>query len=194
MLIKPVKRLGAVRQLSSACSEAPSTACAPPGRRRLDTFAQLATIKGSRILLVEDNELNQEVATELLRDAGFIVDLAENGRDRAGDGQGRRLRHRADGHADAGDGRRDGDPGDPQGCRGFKDLPVVAMTANAMQSDRDRCLAAGMNDHVSQADRARDVVEGAAEMDHAAAVGSRHSEASAAGAGRGRSAVRYRGA
>jgi len=32
----------------------------------------------------------------------------------------------------------------------FKDLPVVAMTANAMQSDRDLCLAAGMNDHVAK--------------------------------------------
>ncbi len=44
-----------------------------------DTFEQLASIKGARILLVEDNDLNQEVATGLLCDAGFIVDLADNG-------------------------------------------------------------------------------------------------------------------
>ena len=46
------------------------------GEASLDSFAQFAAIKGSRILLVEDNDLNQEVATELLCDAGFIVDLA----------------------------------------------------------------------------------------------------------------------
>jgi len=111
------------------------------------TFAQLSTIKGARILLVEDNELNQEVATELLLDAGFIVDLAENGQialDKARatdydivlmdmqmpvmDGVTATLEMRKD----------------PR----FKDLPVVAMTANAMQGDRDNCIAAGMNDHV----------------------------------------------
>ena len=112
-----------------------------------NTFEQLATIKGARILLVEDNVLNQEVATELLLDAGFIVDLAENGQialdkvktadydivlmdmqmpvmDGVTATQEMRKQER------------------------FKDLPVVAMTANAMQGDRDRCMAAGMNDHV----------------------------------------------
>jgi two-component system sensor histidine kinase/response regulator len=110
---------------------------------------QLITIKGARILLVEDNELNQEVATELLQDAGFVVDLAENGQiavtkiqstqydivlmdmqmpimDGVTATRAIRMQER------------------------FKDLPVVAMTANAMQSDRDRCMAAGMNDHVAK--------------------------------------------
>jgi two-component system sensor histidine kinase/response regulator len=39
----------------------------------------LAAIAGARILLVEDNELNQEVAMELLQQAGFLVDIADNG-------------------------------------------------------------------------------------------------------------------
>jgi len=114
-----------------------------------ETFEQLATIAGSRILLVEDNILNQEVATELLRYAGFVVDLAENGRialDRIRttpyalvlmdmqmpvmDGLTATLELRKE--------------------ERFQDLPVVAMTANAMQRDRDRCLAAGMNDHVAK--------------------------------------------
>ncbi len=113
------------------------------------TFEQLATIAGARILLVEDNDLNQEVATELLRDAGFLVDLAENGRialERIWeveyalvlmdmqmpvmDGLTATLEIRKD--------------------ERFKELPVVAMTANAMQADRNRCLAAGMNDHVAK--------------------------------------------
>jgi CheY-like chemotaxis protein len=119
------------------------------GEAPTDTFMQLATIKGSRVLLVEDNDLNQEVATELLRDAGFIVDLAENGQmalDKVrvaeydivlmdmqmpvmdGVTATREIRKEAR----------------------FKDLPVVAMTANVMQGDRDRCMAAGMNDHVAK--------------------------------------------
>ncbi len=80
-----------------------------------DTFAQLTTIQGARILLVEDNDLNQQVATELLRDAGFLVDLAENGQIALDKARAERLRPRADGYADAGDGRRDGHPRDPQG-------------------------------------------------------------------------------
>ncbi len=114
-----------------------------------DTFDRLAALRGSRILLVEDNELNQEVGMELLRDAGFIVDLAENGlvaleKIRAVnydivlmdmqmpvmDGVMATMEIRKDAR--------------------FNDLPVVAMTANSMQSDRDRCMAAGMNDHVAK--------------------------------------------
>ncbi|MDO9005920.1 MAG: response regulator, partial [Aquabacterium sp.] len=114
-----------------------------------DTFAQLTTIQGARILLVEDNDLNQEVATELLRDAGFIVDLAENGQIALNkvkvadydlvlmdmqmpvmDGVTATLEIRKEAR--------------------LKDLPVVAMTANVMQGDRDRCMAAGMNDHVAK--------------------------------------------
>lgn len=113
------------------------------------TFALLAPLQGARILLVEDNQINQEVACELLRDAGFSVEVAENGliaieKVKAHeydivlmdmqmpimDGVSATLEIRKD----------------PR----FKDLPVVAMTANAMQADRERCLAAGMNDHVAK--------------------------------------------
>ncbi|MBK6998711.1 MAG: PAS domain S-box protein [Rhodoferax sp.] len=114
-----------------------------------DTFERLATIRGARILLVEDNDLNQEVASELLTDAGFIVDLADNGQialDKIKitdydmvlmDMQMPVM----DGMTATREIRKDAR---------FKDLPVVAMTANAMQSDRERCIAAGMNDHVAK--------------------------------------------
>ena len=113
------------------------------------TQEALAVIKGARILLVEDNELNQEVAIELLRDAGFVVDLAENGQvalDKVqtadydvvlmdmqmpvmdGMSATRKIREL------------------PQ-CQ---QLPIVAMTANAMAADREACLSAGMNDHVAK--------------------------------------------
>lgn len=114
-----------------------------------DTFDQLAAIKGARVLLVEDNELNQEVGVELLRDAGFVVDLAENGQialDKI-----RTINYDIvlmdmqmpvmDGVTATEEIRKDAR---------FKALPVVAMTANSMQSDRDRCMAAGMNDHVAK--------------------------------------------
>jgi two-component system sensor histidine kinase/response regulator len=113
------------------------------------TFELLTPLQGARILLVEDNQINQEVACELLRDAGFSVDVAENGQIAVEkvkahpydivlmdmqmpimDGVSATLEIRKD----------------PR----FKDLPVVAMTANAMQADRERCLAAGMNDHVAK--------------------------------------------
>jgi len=109
----------------------------------------LSSIQGARILLVEDNELNQQVAAELLQDAGFTTDLADNGQigvDKVAagnydlvlmdmqmpvmDGITATLEIRSD--------------------ERFIDLPIVAMTANAMASDRDRCLAAGMKDHVAK--------------------------------------------
>jgi CheY-like chemotaxis protein len=113
------------------------------------TQESLAHIKGARILLVEDNELNQEVAIELLRDAGFVVDLAVNGQvalDKVQaadydvvlmdmqmpvmDGMTATRKIRELPHS--------------------QNLPIVAMTANAMAADREACLAAGMNDHVAK--------------------------------------------
>ena len=114
-----------------------------------DTFRKLSTIKGARILLVDDNELNQEVATELLREAGFVVDLASNGLIALN--QARTTDYDIvlmdmqmpvmDGLTATKEIRKESH---------LKDLPVVAMTANAMQGDRDRCIAAGMNDHVAK--------------------------------------------
>ena len=114
-----------------------------------DTFNELANIKGARILLVEDNDLNQEVGLELLRDAGFNVDLAENGqialdKIRTSDYDIVLMDMQMpvmDGVMATQEIRKDAR---------FNDLPVVAMTANSMQSDRDRCMAAGMNDHIAK--------------------------------------------
>jgi CheY-like chemotaxis protein len=148
VLIKPVSASvlfeGVVRILGGNVNGQHSSGDAPT-----DAFEQLASIKGARILLVEDNDLNQEVASEMLRDAGFVVELAENGQialDKVRtavydivlmdmqmpvmDGVTATLEIRKE----------------PR----FKELPIVAMTANAMQTDRDRCIAAGMNDHVAK--------------------------------------------
>ena len=110
---------------------------------------RLAGIKGARILLVEDNELNQEVAVELLASVGLAVDVAENGSVAL-----RKVQEQPydivlmdmqmpvmDGVAATREIRR---------LPGLANLPIVAMTANAMAADRERCLEAGMNDHVAK--------------------------------------------
>ena len=100
-----------------------------------------------RILLVEDNEVNQMVASELLRQMGLEVDVADNGQEAVS-----RVQASAydlvlmDMQMPVMDGltatRR------IRALPGFETLPIVAMTANAMASDREACLQAGMNDHV----------------------------------------------
>ena len=110
---------------------------------------QVERLRGAHVLLVEDNDLNQEVAVGLLEDAGVRVDIAENGaialemvQRRGYDlvlmdmqmpvmvGVTATLAIRQ--------------------LPGLRAPPIVAMTANAMQADRDRCEAAGMVDFVSK--------------------------------------------
>jgi PAS domain S-box-containing protein len=148
VLIKPVSAsalFDSVLRILGGSTEGPRTVRDAP----TDSAKQLADIKGARILLVEDNELNQEVALELLRDAGFEVDLAENGQIAVDkvftadyaivlmDMQMPEM----DGITATREIRKDAR---------FNALPIVAMTANAMQGDRDRCMAAGMNDHIAK--------------------------------------------
>ncbi len=106
-------------------------------------------IRGARILLVEDNELNQEVAMGLLENAKVSVDVAENGEVAV-----RKVGEREydlvlmDMQMPVMDGISA-----TQAIRSnprFRTLPIVAMTANAMAGDREKCLQAGMNDHVSK--------------------------------------------
>jgi two-component system, sensor histidine kinase and response regulator len=109
----------------------------------------LEQLRGSHILLVEDNELNQEVAMGLLETAGMKIDLAENGLVAV-----RKVSENdydlvlmdmqmpvMDGIAATKAIRLN-----PK----YRSLPIVAMTANAMDSDREMCLAAGMVDHVAK--------------------------------------------
>jgi PAS domain S-box-containing protein len=110
--------------------------------------ASLTALKGHRVLLVEDNEFNQQVATELLVDMGLVVELAENGsvaveKIRAGQFDLVLMDMQMpvmDGVTATAEIRK----------LGMADLPILAMTANAMQADRENCLAAGMNDHLAK--------------------------------------------
>ena len=106
-------------------------------------------IRGAHVLLVEDNELNREVAIGLLEDAPVSVSTADNGEEAIRLlGEGAYDLVLMDMQMPVMDGltatrqlRKD-----PK----FTDLPIVAMTANAMAGDREKCLEAGMNDHLAK--------------------------------------------
>jgi len=110
---------------------------------------QLAPIGGAEILLVEDNDYNQDVATELLTLAGFNVDLAENGAIAVEKVQQKRYdlvlmdvqMPVMDGYTATRAIRR---------LDGLADLKIVAMTANAMAGDREMCLECGMDDFLAK--------------------------------------------
>jgi len=108
-------------------------------------------LRGARLLLVEDNEINQQIACELLKGAGAAITVANNGREAVEhlhafpppfdlvlmdlqmpemDGYQATAKIRADTR--------------------LAELPVIAMTAHATVEERERCLAAGMNDHIAK--------------------------------------------
>ena len=106
-------------------------------------------LRGAWLLLVEDNEVNQEVAQHILNDAGIRVDIASNGaialakiEENAYDGVLMDCQMPVmDGYQATRKLRQD-----PR----YSDLPVIAMTANAMVGDKEKCLDAGMNDFIAK--------------------------------------------
>ena len=146
VLTKPVTPQQLVDAIRRAVAGVDSELC-----EAMPPAAAPKRLAGLRLLLVEDNALNRQVAMELLRDEGAKVALAEGGL------QGVALASAAEPPYDAVimdvqmpdiDGleatrRLRADPR----CQG---LPILAMTANASRADRDECLAAGMDDHVGK--------------------------------------------
>ena len=109
----------------------------------------LANIHGARVLLVDDNDLNQQVGVDLLESVGLVVDVADDGQ-KALD-----MLAKASYDIVLMDMQMPGMDGVTatrliRAQPAFGGMPVVAMTANAMSADRDRCLAAGMNDHLAK--------------------------------------------
>jgi signal transduction histidine kinase/HAMP domain-containing protein/ActR/RegA family two-component response regulator len=104
---------------------------------------------GTRVLLAEDNAVNQEVAVALLSSAGLQVDVAEDGQ-QAVDmiERGDYALVLMDVQMPVMDGL-DATRAIRRSARGH-DLPILAMTANAFAEERQRCLDAGMNDHVAK--------------------------------------------
>jgi len=147
VLVKPVS----LSTLHDALNEELGGVQAPDRSVPPTTGVELGTLQstraGAHVLLAEDNLVNQEVATELLRSAGLKVDVADSGTAAIA-----RVRSEAydlilmDVQMPEIDGL--------QATRAIRLLangrtvPIVAMTANAFGEDREACLAAGMNDHV----------------------------------------------
>ena len=114
-----------------------------------ETLVLQPGISGLRILLAEDNLLNQQIALELLEEFGVRIQVANNGREAI------ELLHRETFDCVLMDVRMPEMDGleatrliraDAQ----FRALPIIAMTANARAEDRDECLGAGMNDFISK--------------------------------------------
>ncbi|KQP49309.1 response regulator [Pseudorhodoferax sp. Leaf274] len=149
LLVKPVNPSllfeTAMRALSVAMP-----AAAPVPRAALQADApHLARLRGALVLLVDDNDLNRQIGTELLQAVGIQVEVAEDGQQALD-----RLAAKAydlvlmDMQMPVMDGL--------QATRAIRQqarwqaLPVLAMTANAMAIDRQRCLDAGMNGHIAK--------------------------------------------
>jgi two-component system sensor histidine kinase/response regulator len=141
-LVKPVTKSMIVDTLVTVFAE--------PGEVGSMPAAEKQHLAGIRILLTEDNEINQQIAIELLEGVGACVEVANNGREAvekltAGnpydvvlmdlqmpemDGFQATARIRSE--------------------ERFKELPILAMTAHATLEERQRCLDAGMNEHITK--------------------------------------------
>jgi two-component system, sensor histidine kinase and response regulator len=115
---------------------------------QVDTEA-LNVIQGAKILLVDDNEINQEIGNEILEQAGCYVTIANDGKEAV-----EKVAQSEfdcvlmdiqmpvmDGYTATRTIRKDAQ---------FSGLPIIAMTANAMEEDKKQAAASGMNDHVAK--------------------------------------------
>ncbi|KAF0108889.1 MAG: multi-sensor hybrid histidine kinase [Anaerolineaceae bacterium] len=147
-LLKPIKQQMLFDALLAVLSQRPLK----PGTGRLVTRHSLAEVKrqGTRILLAEDNPVNQKLAVMLLQKAGFSVDAVETGLQAVDKvKQGAYNAVLMDVQMPELDGLEA-----TQRIRGWEKkgqrIPIIAMTAHAMKGDRERCLEAGMDDYVSK--------------------------------------------
>ncbi len=117
--------------------------------KKAHEMAMVKEFAGARVLLAEDNEVNQLVASRILKNAGLAVEIANNGLEAVAMVKNNRYdlvlmdiqMPEMDGIAATREIRA---------LPEYRDLPIVAMTAHAMSGDRELSLAAGMNDHVNK--------------------------------------------
>ncbi|MBI5165901.1 MAG: response regulator [Magnetospirillum sp.] len=144
LLVKPVAPSALIDALAAALGEPPPPAAAPGP-------AASGILDGRRLLLVEDNAINSEVARKILQRHGATVTVVEDGQQAVE----WIASHGADCDAVLMDVHMPVMDG-IQATRCIRQLPcaarlpIVAMTANAMTADREACLRAGMNDHLTK--------------------------------------------
>ncbi|MGZ5874250.1 MAG: response regulator [Bradyrhizobium sp.] len=146
-LIKPVNQSTLIDALVEIFAPEQMTAA----REAAETTAY--DLNGLRVLLAEDNAINQQIAVELLEGVGVAVDVVNNGREAVDKllATGGNIRYdlvlmdlqmpEMDGYQATA--RIRAEPS-------LADLPIIAMTAHAMAEERDRCLAAGMRAHITK--------------------------------------------
>jgi CheY-like chemotaxis protein len=147
-LIKPVGQSVLFDTIMSAFGREEEITSRAAGKVK-DYTEQLEGVRGASVLLVEDNEINQQVASELIEKENLIVSIANNGKEAVQAVQGWDYdivlmdiqMPEMNGYEATAAIRKD-----PK----FKDLPIVAMTAHAMAGDHEKSIEAGMNDHITK--------------------------------------------
>lgn len=156
-MTKPIRKAELLRSFKSALGnhKKDSESSGYQSIAQRSTLSQL----DCSLLLVEDNIINQEVALSMLRSFGCVVDVASNGLEALD-----AVKHKIydlvlmdcmmpemDGYSAAGEIRR------RQAENQLPEFPVIALTANAIEGDREKCLAAGMNDYLTKPFKPRDL-------------------------------------
>ena len=147
-LLKPVSRSTLFDSVMSAFGRA-GVSDRGGGKDEATSSGPDPTLRGARVLVAEDNEINQQIALELLEERGIDVTVANDGREAVvavNEGEFDLVlmdiqMPNMDGHEATIEIRQD---------QRFKDLPIIAMTAHALATEWDKCLASGMNDHVTK--------------------------------------------
>jgi CheY-like chemotaxis protein len=140
------------------------------------TVTEAKASQRGRVLVVEDNRVNQKVATKLLERQGYRVDIAANGREAVeavdrtsyavvfmdcqmpemdGYDATREIRRRE--AMGKGSEAHKGEEGSCLPSHASRHVPIIAMTANALRGDREKCLEAGMDDYVAKPVRREDL-------------------------------------
>ncbi len=157
-LSKPARRSILLRTLSRTLGHVNDDDEAKENKKLVTQYSVREEIKQSvSILLVEDNLVNQKLASMILTKAGYSVDVAANGKIAVDMFSSDPEKYdtilmdvqmpEMDGHEATRQIRK----------LGFTDIPILAMTANAMKGDRELCLESGMNDYITKPIK-RDIV------------------------------------
>ncbi|MBL8218673.1 MAG: response regulator [Bryobacterales bacterium] len=155
-LVKPVSGMELLNAIGEVCGGEPDGEPPAGNRKAVRPLPSSVSVGPMRILLAEDNRVNQMVACRMLERMGHTVIVASNGVQAL-----ERFRQEIFNLIlmDVQMPEMDGFECTPRirMLHGGKEIPIVAMTAHAMAGDRDRCLAAGMDDYLSKPIRQDDL-------------------------------------